>query len=78
MDKLAEFVLTTATGKALDLAFDGLDSVLKRVKSQLSTPQFEIKKAISDHQNEVPRWASEISFSDSPMNRRLSDSNSGI
>jgi predicted NACHT family NTPase len=73
MDKLAELALTAATKKALDLAFDGLNSVLKRVKSQLSTPQYEIEKAISDHQSEVSRWASEISFSDSPMNRRLSD-----
>jgi hypothetical protein len=73
MDKVAEIVLTAATKKALDVAFDGLSVVLKRLKSDLSTPQFEIEKAIFDHQAEVKRWASEISFSDSPMSRRLSE-----
>jgi NACHT domain len=73
MDKLAEVVLSGAMKKALELGFDNMTSVLKRLKSELSTPQFEIEKAISDHQDEIARWASTISFSDSPMNRRLLD-----
>jgi hypothetical protein len=73
MDKLTEIVLTVGAKKALELGFDGMTSVLSRLKSNLSTPQFEIEKAISDHQTEIARWASTISFSDSPINRRLGD-----
>jgi predicted NACHT family NTPase len=73
MDKLVEVVVSGAMKKALELGFDNMTTLLKRLKSELSTPQFEIEKAIADHQSEIARWASTISFSDSPINRRLSD-----
>jgi hypothetical protein len=73
LEKITELVLTSAARRALDLGFDKLKSVLTRVKTELSTPQFEIDKAVSDHQQEVRSWAAEISFTETPLGRRLSD-----
>jgi hypothetical protein len=73
LERLGELALTTGTRKALDLGFDKLKSVLTRVKTELSTPQYEIDKAISDHQAEVRTWAAGISFSETPLGRKLSD-----
>ena len=71
--RVGEIVLTGAAQKALDLGFDKLKSVLTRVRTELNTPQYEIDKALSDHQLEVRKWAAEVSFSESPLGRRLSD-----
>jgi hypothetical protein len=71
--KLTELVLSAGARKALDLGFDKLKSVLTRVKTELSTPQYEIDKAVSDHEAEVRTWAAEISFTETPVGRRLSD-----
>jgi hypothetical protein len=73
LEKLDELALTVGARRALDLGFDKLKSVLTRVKTELSTPQYEIDKAISDHQAEVRAWAAEVSFSETPLGRRLSD-----
>jgi len=70
---LVDLVLTTAARKALELGFDKLTSVFTRVNVEISTPAFEIEKAIADHQNEVKKWASEVSFSETIIARRLSD-----
>lgn len=73
LEKLGEFALRAGAPKALDFGFDRLKSVLTRVKTELSTPQYEMDKAISDHQAEVRAWAAEVSFSETPLGRRLSD-----
>ena len=72
LEKLTELVLTTGAQKALELGYDKLRSVLTRVKTELSTPQYEIDKAISDHQAEVRAWAADVSFTETPLGRRLS------
>ena len=42
--QITEIVLRTAAGKVLELGFDKIKSVLGRVKTELSTPQFEIER----------------------------------
>jgi len=72
-EKLLELVLPLAAKKALELGFDKVTAVLSKVRASLSTPQYEIEKALDDHQREILRWADEVSFSDTTLGRRLSD-----
>lgn len=72
-EKLLELVLPLAAKRALELGFDKVTAVLSKVRASLSTPQYEIEKALDDHQKEILRWADEVSFSDTTLGRRLSD-----
>jgi Cdc6-like AAA superfamily ATPase len=71
--KLVEMALSVTARKAIELGFDKITSVLNKVQANLSTPQFEIEKALDDHQGEVLRWAEDISFSETTSRRRLAD-----
>ncbi|HEX4007982.1 MAG TPA: NACHT domain-containing protein [Acidobacteriaceae bacterium] len=70
---LAQLALRGAVPKLVGAAIDRLESRLKRVKVEISTPPAEIEKALSDHQTDLRKWAAEISFADSPAGRRLKD-----
>ena len=49
---LAGLALSIAAKRALELGFDKLTTVLTKVRASLSAPQYEIEKALSDHQKE--------------------------
>ena len=70
---LAGLALSIAAKRALELGFDKLTTVLTKVRASLSAPQYEIEKALSDHQKEILTWADEVSFSDTTIGFRLSD-----
>jgi type IV secretory pathway ATPase VirB11/archaellum biosynthesis ATPase len=71
--QFVELALSAGAKQALDVGFQKLTAVFHKVEVTISTPSYEIEKAISDHQAEVSRWASEISFSETPIARRLAD-----
>lgn len=48
-EKLLELVLPLAAKRALELGFDKVTAVLSKVRASLSTPQYEIEKALDDH-----------------------------
>ena len=68
-----EMALSVVGKKALEFGFDKVTAVLKKVDARLTTSQTELQKALEDHRGEVLRWASEVSFSDTTLGRRLAD-----
>lgn len=73
MRDLARMGMTTAVKQGLELGFDKVRSVLSKAKTELSTPQNEIEKAIADHHAELQTWIEDVSFTETPLGRRLRD-----
>jgi len=73
MEAFATLALTVTAKKALDLAFDRVKHLLDKHKATLLTPKSEIERAVDEHQQEIKRWASEISFKDFPSGKAMVD-----
>jgi hypothetical protein len=73
MTPLSEIVLTAAAKEGIQAGVHVIKNVLRKFKAELTTSPQEIEKAISDHQQEVANWASEISFRDYPHGRKTKE-----
>jgi NACHT domain len=73
MTPLSEIVLTAAAKEGIQAGVHVIKNVLRKFKAELTTSPQEIEKAISDHQQEVASWASEISFRDYPHGRKTKE-----